>query len=252
MTHTNEAATAGRLPGAGSKKDLSHGLRAPGLLARRPLIGALMVLLGMAAYGALAFSLQTNGPLIQSDKAQANALHDAALIAPPFARDVMVFGFYLGEHAIVAIGAALVVYFIIKHYWAELSMVIVAWAGEGAIWTVLSEYYGRARPVFDTPVWHQMTAPGFPSGHAISAVMCFGLLAYLLAPKFHSRFWKSVVIVLAIGIIIFIGFSRLFVGDHYTTDVLAGYALGIAWSGFVYTLIELFAQGRRNRHAQEN
>jgi undecaprenyl-diphosphatase len=37
----------------------------------------------------------------------------------------------------------------------------------------------------------------------------------------------------------FIGFSRVFTGDHYLTDVLAGYALGLAWGGLVYTTMEL-------------
>ena len=96
-----------------------------------------------------------------------------------------------------------------------------------------------------------MTAPGFPSGHAISAVMCYGLLAYLLIPRMSSRFWKAVVIVTAGLIILYIGVSRLFVGDHYLSDVLAGYALGIAWSGLVYTVVELITKKRMNGHVQE-
>jgi undecaprenyl-diphosphatase len=90
-----------------------------------------------------------------------------------------------------------------------------------------------------------MTSPGFPSGHSFSAVLCFGLLAYLLAPKMPSRFWKAAVIVAAVLIILFIGFSRIFVGDHYLTDVLAGYGLGIAWAGLVYTSVELISRKRR-------
>jgi undecaprenyl-diphosphatase len=54
-----------------------------------------------------------------------------------------------------------------------------------------------------------------------------------------------VVIVAALLIILFIGFSRVFVGDHYPTDILAGYALGIAWAGLVYTTVELMALRRR-------
>jgi membrane-associated phospholipid phosphatase len=41
---------------------------------------------------------------------------------------------------------------------------------------------------------------------------------------------------------LFIGFSRLYVGDHYLTDIIAGYAVGIAWSGLAYTYIEWFFQ----------
>ena len=126
-------------------------------------------------------------------------------------------------------------------------MVVIAWAAEGGIWLALSQYYDRARPVFDVAVWHQMTAPGFPSGHSIAAVMCFGLLAYLIVPKISSRFWKAVVIVTAGLIILYIGFSRLFVGDHYLTDVLAGYALGVALCGLVYTVVEVIARKLEHR-----
>ena len=64
----------------------------------------------------------------------------------------MIFGFYLGEHVIVAIGAVLVVYFLYKRFWPELAMVLIAWGGEGAIWIVLSQYFDRSRPVFDVSV----------------------------------------------------------------------------------------------------
>jgi membrane-associated phospholipid phosphatase len=217
-------------------------LRTSGLLARWPLIGVVMVVLGGLLFGAMAINLQTHGPLLQVDARVSNDLHVIALHSLPAIRGVMIFGFYLGEHGIVAIGLILVLYFLYKRFWPELSMVVIAWAGEGTIWLVLSQYFNRARPVFDVPVWHQMTAPGFPSGHTISAVMCFGLLAYLLVPKIPSRFWKVVVIVTAVLVILYIGFSRMFVGDHYLTDVLAGYGLGVAWSGLVYTLVEVISK----------
>jgi membrane-associated phospholipid phosphatase len=108
-----------------------------------------------------------------------------------------------------------------------------------------------ARGLSEVPVWHQMTASGFPSGHSISAVMCFGLLAYLLVPKLSSRFGKVAISVMAGLIILYIGVSRLFVGDHYLSDVLAGYARGIAWSGLVYTMIEWITKKMRNGNVQE-
>jgi undecaprenyl-diphosphatase len=224
-----------------SDRKRQSGLRTPQLLARRPVIGLLMVFLGSITFGVLVFSLQTNGPLMQLDIVWINTAHAMALQSSPFVRDVMISGFYIGEHVIVVIGVILAIYFLYKRFWPELCMVVIAWAGEGEIWLYLSAYFNRARPVFETPVWHKMTAPSFPSGHSMSAVMCYGLLAYLLMPRIHSRPGKALVIVVAVLVILFIGYSRIFIGDHYPTDVLAGYALGVAWSGFVYTLVELIS-----------
>jgi membrane-associated phospholipid phosphatase len=53
-----------------------------------------------------------------------------------------------------------------------------------------------------------------------------------------SLFWKWVVAIAAILTMGFIGFSRVYLGGHYLTDVVAGYALGLAWAGLVFTVIE--------------
>ena len=84
----------------------------------------MMILLGGSLFGVLAVGVQTHGSLIQTDAQIVNNLHDVALHSSPLIRGVMIFGFYLGEHAIVAIGAVLVVYF--------LSQAILAGAGYGA------------------------------------------------------------------------------------------------------------------------
>ena len=233
------------------EKRIGRGLRTPGLLARRPAIGLLMVVLGSLAFGVFAWSLRTDGPFAALDIAAADRIHAVALQSPRFVVDAMIRGFYLGEHVIVLVGFLLLVYFGLKRFWPEFLMVSVAWAGEGLIWTVLSGYFNRPRPEFDVSIWRQMTVPGFPSGHSISAVMCFGLLAYLLAPLLRRRVWKAIVIGVNVLIIVFIGVSRLFVGDHYLTDVLAGYALGIAWSGLAYMVIELLFKRRILEHVQQ-
>ena len=225
-------------------------LRSPGLLGRRPLIGGVMVLLGGLLFGALAINLQTHGPLLSIDTQVANDLHSIALRGSPAVAGIMIFGFFMGQHVIMAIGLILALYFLAKRFWPELFMVVIAWAGEGALWVLLTPLFDRARPVFDVSVWRQMTEPGFPSGHSISAVMCYGLLAYLIVPKISSRFWRGVVIVTAGLIILYIGYTRLFLGDHYLTDVLAGYGLGVAWSGLVYTLIEVIAKKLKNKRAR--
>jgi undecaprenyl-diphosphatase len=59
------------------------------------------------------------------------------------------------------------------------------------------------------------------------------------------------VVAAALLIMGFVGFSRIFTGGHYLTDILAGYAVGIAWSGVVYTLIELYFQKRRGQNVKK-
>ncbi|MEP7284250.1 MAG: phosphatase PAP2 family protein [Chloroflexota bacterium] len=208
-----------------------------------------MFLLGIGLFSVLAINLQAHGPLIQTDIQISNDVHTFALQSSPFTRTVIGFGFYFGEHFILVIGALLALYFLYKRFWPELSMVVIAWLGEGGIWLRLAEYFNRTRPIFDIAIAPQVPGPGFPSGHSFSAVMCYGLLAYLLVPKMPSRFGKAVVIVVALLIILYIGFSRIFVGDHYPIDVLAGYALGVAWSALVYTLVELISQRRKKPKA---
>ncbi len=240
------------LQGENLDKHPNTRLHTPGLLARWPLIGVVMVVLGGLLFGAMAINLETHGPLLPVDVQVANDLHTIALQSSPAMRGIMIFGFYMGEHVIMAIGLILVLYFLYKRFWPGLFMVIIAWAGEGTLWLVLTPLFNRARPVFDISVWHHMTEPSFPSGHSISAVMCYGLLAYLIVPKISSRFWKAVVIVTTGLVILYIGFSRMFVGDHYLTDVLAGYGLGVAWSGLVYTLVEVIARKIKHKTSKKN
>lgn len=67
----------------------------------------------------------------------------------------------------------------------------------------------------------------------------------------RSAFGKVFVVGLAILIMLFIGFTRVFTAAHYLTDVLSGYALGICWSGAVYTLIEIHFQKRRSQNVEK-
>ena len=85
----------------------------------------------------------------------------------------------------------------------------------------------------------------------MASVVLFGLLAYLLVPKIRSAFGKGLVVAVAILIMLFIGFTRVFTAAHYLTDVLAGYAMGIAWSGAAYTLIEIYFQKRRSQNVKK-
>jgi membrane-associated phospholipid phosphatase len=224
------------------RNHLSTYLRSPGLLAKWPVIGLVLFILGNLMFAGFTYNLLSNGPLMDLDKSLANILPAFGLSGPSYLKYIMNTGFYLGKEVIMVADVMLSLYFIYKRYWQELTMVTVGWLGAALIFFLLSTFIDRQRP--STQIWIVVHIPGFPSGHAISVVTFYGLLAYLIAPKMPNIVWKTVVVMTALFFIGFVGFSRIFTGGHYLTDILSGYAVGIAWAGLAYTLIEVYFQRR--------
>jgi undecaprenyl-diphosphatase len=204
-----------------------------------------MFILGIIIFIILAYNLIVQGPLIKWDSYLAEYFHSLALKSSPFVIGIMVVGYYIGLYGIIVVGVLLGLYFIYKKLWKELVMVAVSLGLSGLIFLLLSHIFNRPRPftLFAEPIWPgSPNIPGFPSGHALSIIVCCGILVYLFAPKIKSCFGKVLAVIIALLVILFIGFSRLYIGDHYLTDVVAGYALGIAWFGLTVTSIELLYQ----------
>jgi undecaprenyl-diphosphatase len=225
------------VPDASSTRNTSQGLRTPGLFKRLPIIGVLLILLGGLSFGALGYNLLIHGPLLQVDTTVYKDLISEAKTAPPRISELMIFGFFVGKQVILVIVTLLSIYFAYKHYWRELAMLLISSAGGSFVWNFFVNYFGRPRPSDQTGL-AVTSIPSFPSGHTMSAIIAYGFLAYLLIPKMPSRGWKWTVAITAVLIMLFSGFSRIFQGSHYLTDVLGGYALGLAWAALVYTIIE--------------
>ncbi|MDN5362366.1 MAG: hypothetical protein PWP70_1413 [Moorella sp. (in: firmicutes)] len=102
---------------------------------------------------------------------------------------------------------------------------LITMNGARALMEGLKALYQRPRPTLG-PL-EQVPGFSFPSGHALMGTVFFGLLALMLLKKIFPRRWPSVVR----GTIVFLlllGLSRLYLGVHYPTDILAGYAAGLA------------------------
>ncbi|HEX9386164.1 MAG TPA: phosphatase PAP2 family protein [Anaerolineales bacterium] len=221
-----------------------QGLRAPGLFKRRPLIGFALILVASLSFAALGTNILAQGPLVQFDISVYKELLAKARAAPPGVNDIMLFGFFIGKQAVQVITAILSLYFLSQRYWREVGMLQISSYGGGLLWNFIIAYFSRPRPPEQLGLV-TTTLPSFPSGHALGTIICYGFLAYLLVPKMPSLFWKWTLSISILLIVLFEGFSRIFHGNHYLTDVLAGYALGIAWLVLVCTLIEsIFMRSR--------
>lgn len=207
-----------------------------------------MFLLGGMAFGGLAYNLEFNGPLLQWDTRVSQDMHAAAQRNPAAFNSFMNLAFFVGKLMVQVLSGLLMLYFIVKRHWRELTMLAVGVGGGVTLWYFLTHSIGRPRP--PTQFGFIVTDPSFPSGHTTTAILFFGLLAYLLLPSIRSTFWRMVVVIAALLIIIYIGVSRVYMGGHYPTDALAGYALGTAWAGAAYTTIETLFARRGLRHVR--
>src|SRR5207249_7588174 len=72
----------------------------------------------------------------------------------------------------------------------------------------------------------------FASGHTIGATLLYGQLALFIVPAIKTRHWRRLIFVMAGALVVLVGFSRIALGAHYLTDVLAAIVFGILWLAF--------------------
>ncbi|MEB3282079.1 MAG: phosphatase PAP2 family protein [Lyngbya sp.] len=122
----------------------------------------------------------------------------------------------------------LVVSLILIHYKQKAKLGILAIASGGAMglnyW--LKVLFSRSRP----QLWQQIVDvnfKSFPSGHAMISLVVYGIVSYYLITQFQAS--SKIIITLTSLLIFLIGLSRLYLGVHWPTDILAGYAAGLVW-----------------------
>ncbi len=114
-----------------------------------------------------------------------------------------------------------------KYYW--LGLVIIATIGGALLVLGLKELIGRTRPTVVTHLLEEKSL-SFPSGHSMMSAIVYLTQATLLSKIEKSRRAKIYVISVALLLTLLIGISRVYIGVHYPTDVLAGWVAGISWA----------------------
>ena len=97
--------------------------------------------------------------------------------------------------------------------------------GTISIGSILKLFFKRARPLTDYVLHMRFSSFSLPSGHAVGGVVTYGTLGYLLAVPLGT-FWSAVVFCGGLIIAFIIGISRVYLGAHYPSDVIAGWVLG--------------------------
>ncbi|HEX5764736.1 MAG TPA: phosphatase PAP2 family protein [Woeseiaceae bacterium] len=123
---------------------------------------------------------------------------------------------------------------------------LLAVAGGMLLSTLLKMGFDRARPDLvphDTVVY----TASFPSGHSMMAAVTYLTLAAILSRVHSSPLLKAYLLITAAVITLLVGASRVYLGVHWPTDVLAGWAAGAAWASLCW----LIARGLQRRHMVE-
>lgn len=141
--------------------------------------------------------------------------------------------------------AAAIVWFALRKWGREAKLLAITMIGAALLNIVLKLAFKRARPVpFFDPL--PPDTYSFPSGHALTSCVFFGALAALLTARMKSKRVRVAVWIVCATMFLLIGFSRIYLGVHYTTDVIAGYAAALIWI-LVVRFVELTLRRRRKR-----
>ncbi|GEO98368.1 phosphatase PAP2 family protein [Methylobacterium haplocladii] len=111
--------------------------------------------------------------------------------------------------------------------------VLAAIGGGEAVSTVLKLFYHRPRPDL-VPHGMEVFTASFPSGHAMMSAIAYLTLATLLARIERSRRVSILVIALGVAMTVSVGISRVYLGVHWPSDVLAGWCVGAAWAALCW------------------
>jgi undecaprenyl-diphosphatase len=152
----------------------------------------------------------------------------------------------LGAPLLYAVVVVAVLWFMWRREWRSAIALALATSGGVALSNLLKVIFHRGRPAtvvefIPHPSW------SFPSGHALNSVVSYGFLAMLLLDRITGRRQRIAVVLTATIMILVIGFSRLYLGVHYLSDVTGGWIAGAAWLLVCISAYRLAPDGRSSR-----
>jgi undecaprenyl-diphosphatase len=207
-------------------------------------IGLAISLVGLWVFGAITEDVVHHDPLTQFDMMLLDWLHAHAT---PTGYAVFRAISLLGDPVTLTI-LALAVGFLLaaRREWILLAGWLAAFAGAGVLDVVLKLVIRRPRPPY-AAAFPTHSSWSFPSGHAMGSLIAYGMLAYVLTVLWIHR--RSAQIALLLGaalLVVAVGLSRLYLGVHYFSDVVGGYAAGVLWLSACISGTELARRWRGN------
>jgi undecaprenyl-diphosphatase len=210
-------------------------------------VGLLAAAGSLWLFGGVVEDLLTGDPLVRFDRALDDYLH--SLATPHLTTFFLVVTAFGSTVAMVLLGVVVAALLAWRRLWTLLWTWIAAVAGSALLNWLLKGLFQRPRPHFVHPLVVE-TSYSFPSGHAMESFVVYGMLAYLAVLWLRS--WEARVgaVCGATLVVVLISFSRMYLGVHYFSDVVAGYAAGGVWLSALITGEETIRRG--GKHGNES
>lgn len=181
-----------------------------------------LVLFCLAVLGLLAAQVLLHGPMLELDQAASLwfATHRHALLTR-----AMLLVSELHRTAQVLAAAAVLALVLLRRGQQRSALALLVVPTGMVVNVGLKESFQRVRPTLDDPLV-QLATYSFPSGHAVASTVFYGMACALVFAHVRSRAWRALAATVAVFMVLVVTFSRVYLGAHYPSDVVAGVAVG--------------------------
>jgi membrane-associated phospholipid phosphatase len=209
--------------------------------------GLAVIVLAALAFRLIAEDVVSGATITRLDGQIAVWFHAHA--TPGFTRAMLLLTHANGLVGTGVMAALLAVWFAVRkaHYWLILTLVAVP--GGMLLNVFLKGLFRRARPGFDDPLLTLATY-SFPSGHTAAATVFYGLLVCYVMRHVSGAGVRALAVAAAAVLIALVAVSRMYLGVHYLSDVLAAFAESCAWLAVCFTAISALQRRRQARRGR--
>lgn len=204
--------------------------------------------LPLLIFAVLSIGIWANGGVFQGDVAILQALHNNQTVnLDAFAEGLTPFGM---EAGVVPAATAIAIFLLVRRQWKILRFWLCAGLGGSVLGVSIKLLWHRTRPHLWDSSYPYPKDFSFPSGHAMASMTLIALIVVLL---WKTR-WRLPALVFGGLFVLGIGWTRLYLGVHYPSDVLAGWMLAIAWVigiKALSTTVKFNRVGTKNRSPSE-
>ena len=204
---------------------LRHNARLRHYFSLRLIVGFGLSALCLWLFAEIADEVSEKETLTLIDSALVHALYEMAT-----AQSTAIFRFIslFGSQIVFVLTLLVALLYFWKRLWLYLGVWLIALIGGQALNLLLKALFARARPVFEVPLEIEHNY-AFPSGHAMMSMIAYGMLAYFTILAVKNVRLRILIVFAAALVVVLIGISRMYLGVHFLSDVVGGYAAGGLW-----------------------